>query len=144
MGINYFTDEQVKTLSNNEYVLRVSNKAITYSEEFKELFVYEYENGLTPSMIFSKYGFDPMVIGRKRIQNCSRSWRKQSQRPDGLIDTRKINSGRPRKKELSDEENIKRLKAKITILEQENAYLKKIRLIEKGALRKAQRDKNTN
>ena len=144
MGINYFTDEQVKTLSNNKYVLRVSNKAITYSEEFKELFVFEYENGLTPSMIFSKYGFDPMVIGRKRIQNCSMLWRKQSQRPDGLTDTRKINSGRPRKKELSDEENIKRLKAKITILEQENAYLKKIRLIEKGALRKAQRDKNTN
>ena len=72
------------------------------------------------------------------------SWRKQSQRSDGLTDTRKINSGRPREKELSDEENIKRLKAKITILEQENAYLKKIRLIEKGALRKAQRDKNTN
>ena len=144
MGINYFTDEQVKTLSNNKYVLRVSNKAITYSEEFKELFVYEYENGLTPRMIFSKYGFDPTVIGRKRIQNCSMSWRKQSQRSNGLTDTRKINSGRPRKKELSDEENIKRLKAKITILEQENAYLKKIRLIEKGALRKAQRGKNTN
>ena len=144
MGINYFTDEQVKTLSNNEYVVKVSNKAITYSEEFKELFVFEYENGLTPSMIFSKYGFDPKVIGRKRIQNCSLSWRRQSQRPDGLTDTRKINSGRPRKKELSDEEKIDKLKNKIAILEQENAYLKKIRLIEKGALRKAQRDKNTN
>ncbi len=125
MGINYFTDEQIKTLSNNEYVLRVSNKAITYSEEFKELFVFEYENGLTPSMIFSKYGFDPKVIGRKRIQNCSMSWRKQSQRPDGLSDTRKINSGRPRKKELSDEEKIDKLNNKIAILEQENAYLKK-------------------
>ena len=30
------------------------------------------------------------------------------------------------------------------ILEQENAYLKKIRLIEKAALRKAKQDKNMN
>ena len=46
--------------------------------------------------------------------------------------------------ELSDEEKIDKLKNRIAILEQENTYLKKIRLIEKDALRKAQQGKNTN
>ena len=76
--------------------------------------------------------------------NCSLRWRKQAKRKDGLIDTRKNNPGRPLERELSDEEKIDKLKNKIAILEQENAYLKKIRLIEKDALRKAQQEKNTN
>ena len=37
MGVNYFSDEQVKELEKNPYVKKVSIKSITYSEEFKEL-----------------------------------------------------------------------------------------------------------
>ena len=144
MGVNYFTKDQIKLLSKNKYVIKVSEKAITYSEEFKNIFVSEYESGLSPGIIFEKYGFPYRVLGKKRIMNCSSRWRKQAKRKDGLIDTRKNNLGRPLERELSDEEKIDKLKNKIAILEQENAYLKKIRLIEKDALRKAQRDKNTN
>ena len=144
MGVNYFTKDQIKLLSKNKYVIKVSEKAITYSEEFKNIFVSEYESGLSPGIIFEKYGFPYRVLGKKRIMNCSSRWRKQAKRKDGLIDTRKNNLGRPLERELSDEEKIDKLKNKIAILEQENAYLKKIRLIEKDALRKAQREKNTN
>ena len=38
MGKNYFTNEQVEFLRKNKYVKHVSNKGITYSLEFKELF----------------------------------------------------------------------------------------------------------
>ena len=144
MGVNYFTKDQIKLLSKNKYVIKVSEKAITYSEEFKNIFVSEYESGLSPGIIFEKYGFPYRVLGKKRIMNCSSRWRKQAKRKDGLIDTRKNNLGRPLERELSDEEKIDKLKNKIAILEQENAYLKKIRLIEKDALRKAQQEKNTN
>ncbi len=144
MGVNYFTKDQVDFLSKNKYVVQVSEKAITYSEEFKNIFICEYENGLTPRAIFEKYGFPFKIIGKKRIEGCSSLWRRQAKREEGLSDTRKGNSGRPLERNLSEEENIARLKNKIAILEQENAYLKKIRLIEKDALRKAQRDKNTN
>lgn len=144
MGVNYFTKDQIKLLSKNKYVIKVSEKAITYSEEFKNIFVSEYESGLSPGIIFEKYGFPYRVLGKERIMNCSNRWRKQAKRKDGLIDTRKNNPGRPLERELSDEEKIDKLKNKIAILEQENAYLKKIRLIEKDALRKAQREKNTN
>ena len=35
MGVNYFTEEQVKELEKNPYVKKVSNKSITYEKEFK-------------------------------------------------------------------------------------------------------------
>jgi hypothetical protein len=144
MGVNYFSNDQIKLLSNNKYVVKVSEKAITYSEEFKNIFVSEYEKGVLPRIIFEKCGFSYEILGKKRINCSTQRWMKQLKREDGLTDTRKMNSGRPSERELSDEEKIGRLKNKIAILEQENTYLKKIRLIEKAALRKAQRDKNTN
>ena len=62
MGVNYFTDEQVEELRNNPYVTSVTNKYINYSEEFKELFLVDYQNGMAPILIFQKYGFDPYVL----------------------------------------------------------------------------------
>ena len=43
MGINYFTDEQLKELKNNPYVVKCSAKNITYAEEFKDLFWIDYQ-----------------------------------------------------------------------------------------------------
>lgn len=143
MGVNYFTKDQIKLLSKNKYVIKVSEKAITYSDEFKIIFISEYEKGLLPVQIFEKYGFPKDVLGKKRIDSASSSWKAMAKRQD-FSDQRKANSGRPLKRDLTDEEKIKRLENKIVLLEQENAYLKKIRLIEKDALRKAQRDKNIN
>lgn len=65
MGINYFTKEQIELLSSNKYVVNVSEKAITYSEEFKLIFLSEMNNGLTPKLIFEKYGFSYNVLGKK-------------------------------------------------------------------------------
>ena len=42
MGVNYFTDEQVELLKKNKYVKHVSNKSITYTLEFKELFIDQH------------------------------------------------------------------------------------------------------
>lgn len=41
MGKNYFTPEQVEQLRKNKYVKHVSEKAITYTEEFKEIFMFD-------------------------------------------------------------------------------------------------------
>ena len=144
MSVNYFTNDQIRLLSKNKYVIKVSNKAITYSEEFKNIFIEEYNNGLLPRDIFEKDRFPYEILGTKRIGNCADRWKRQVRREEGLSDTRKKYSGRPLEHELTDEETIKKLKHKIAILEQENSYLKKIRLIERNALRKVQRDKNTN
>jgi transposase len=50
----------------------------------------------------------------------------------GLRDTRKENSGRPTKKELSLEEKNARLEAQIQLLRAENELLKKLDMMERG------------
>lgn len=148
MGVNYFTDEQVEELRKNPNVKKVSNKAITYEESFKELFLNDYQNGITPSLIFAKYGFNPKVLGRKRIDNFVQNMKRQNNRPEGFEDTRKGNSGRPIERELTDKEIIEKLKHKNKILQQENDFLKRIRSINKKQILKASKtkhqEKNTN
>lgn len=148
MGINYFTDEQVLQLSKNPYVISVTNKYINYSEEFKELFLIDYENGMIPSAIFSKYGFDPKVLGKQRRSNFVQRVKAESKRINGFKDMRKENSGGPKTKELSTDELIEQLQYKNKILQQENDFLKRVRFINKKQLSKMQKKeqpkKNSN
>ena len=120
-----FTDKDVKKLSKNKYVKKISNKAITYTNEFKEKVVFETENYREfPRQVFEECGFDIDVIGLKRIENAAYKWRKQYKQCGKLKDDRgKL--GRPLRRELSDAEKLKRAEAKIHLLEAENELLKK-------------------
>ena len=118
---------------------RVSNKAITYEEEFKELFIREYDNGKRPSTIFREAGFDTKVLGKDRITDFSRLARKQYKRNEGFEDQRKYSSGRPRTKELTPEEKIERLEARNRLLRQENDFLKRVRYLNRKSLSKTEK-----
>ena len=146
MGVNYFTETQLEELRRNPYVKKVSEKGITYEEEFKELFMIDYDNGLRPAEIFRKYGFDPRVLGQRRVHSFACLTKKQSQRQSGFEDQRKYSSGRPRTKDLSDEEKIQRLELKIEALKQENDFLKRVRYINRKQISKqiSKSEKNTN
>ena len=141
MSRHVFTDEQIKELNNNPYVISVTSKYINYSEEFKELFLEDYSNGMPPIDIFRKYGFDPDTLGEQRRHNFVMRIKKESQRLDGFKDMRKVNSGRPRTKDLTSEERIAQLNHKIDILKQENDFLKRVRSINRRQLSKMHRDK---
>ena len=141
MGVNYFTEEQVRKLEKNPYVKKVSNKSITYAEEFKELFWIDYQNGIQPIEIFKKYGFDPNVLGKQRRVNFTKRIKKQVQRVEGFKDTRKDNAGRPSTKDLSLEEQVERLKHKNKVLQQENDFLKRVRFINKKLISKQSKNK---
>lgn len=128
-----FNDKQIKFLAKNPNVLRVSDKAITYSEEFKNKFIEENSKGILPRKIFEDNDFDIEIIGLKRIEQCAARWRKKYSYMGvlGLKDSRKSNSGRPLLRELTAQEEIERLKAKIGLLEIENEFLKKLDEIER-------------
>lgn len=143
MGNRYFTDEEVKLLQSNPYVKKVTKKSIAYSEEFKELFIDDYENGMPPSSIFKKYGFDLNVLGENRRSSFVKRVKKQSKRIEGFKDLRKENTGRPSTKELSESEIIERLKHENKILQQENDFLKRIRFINKKYLSKIQKEQQS-
>ena len=141
MGVNYFTDEQLKLLEKNPYVIKVSKKSITYSEEFKELYWIDYQNGMQPIEIFKKYGFDPYALGSKRRNNFTNRLKKQAVREAGFKDTRTENSGRPSIKDLSLEEQLERLEHKNKILQQENDFLKRVRFINRKQIAKQSKNK---
>ena len=148
MGVNKFTAEQIEKLKENPYVESVTDKYINYSEIFKELFWNDYQNGVAPSAIFKKYGFDPGILGAKRRNGFVYRIKQEAKRLEGFKDTRKGNSGRTVTKNLTPEEEIARLKHKNKILKQENDFLKRVRFINKKQLSRIQKtnqqEKNTN
>ncbi len=144
MGIHYFTDEQVKQLEKNPNVKRVSQKSITYEERFKEHFIFEYNKGKLPKQIFIESGFDISYMGDQRIKKSSQLWRAQSERLEGLRDTRKGGSGRPRTKHLSQDEIIERQRAEIEYLKQERDFLLELKRLERQAIRKQKLSQKTS
>lgn len=130
-----FTDKEVNKLKKNKYVRNVSNKSITYTDEFKEKVVFETENYKKfPRQVFEECGFDINIIGVKRIETATHRWRKQYKKQGELKDNRKHKSGRPLVRELSDAKKLKRAEAKIHLLEAENELLKKNDMIQRGIL----------
>ena len=133
MGKNYFTPEQVEQLRKNKYVKHASEKAITYTAEFKEVFMNEYNLGKLPSQIITEMGFEPQVLGESRIHQISCRVRRQSKRPEGFKDTRVELSGRPRTRELTQEELIERQKQEIELLKAKVEFLSLLRRAEREA-----------
>ena len=133
MSKKFFSTEEIVNLSNNKYVKAISEKGITYTDEFKTLFISEYANHKIPSKIFEDAGFDIAVIGNDRIWGASKRWRKSYKDSGalGLRDTRKFSSGRPLQRELTHEDIIKKKDAEIAYWKAEAEILKKIELQER-------------
>lgn len=138
MSNKIFTKDEIELLSKNKFVKNVSEKGITYSDEFKKLFITESEKGIPARKIFEDSGFEIEVIGYKRFNSSVSRWRAAYKENGilGLNDTRKGNSGRPNEKELSIEEKYERLKAQNTLLKAENELLKKLDMLERLARKK--------
>ncbi len=121
MSKKLFTTQQQKQLQKNPHVQQVSDKAITYTDAFKEHFIQAYGQGKLPREIFQEAGFDVDTLGTQRIRTASKRWREAYEKKGilGLADGRKQGSGRPRARELSPEEKIARLEAKLEWLERQ-------------------------
>lgn len=137
MSKKQFTDWEILELSKNIHVKNISNKSITYTNEFKIQFIAEYSNGKTPRQIFNESGFDIDVIGPKRIESASLRWRNSYEKNGvlGLDDTRFNNSGRPRMRELTTEEIITKKDAEIKYLKAELELIKKLELEERQVIK---------
>lgn len=130
-----FTDDQVKILNKNKWIKNITNKGITYTDQFKYKLVKECENYKKfPQDVFRECGINPDIVGERRISNSAYRWRKQLSSTGKITDTRTTNSGNTLKRELSDKEKLERAEARIKLLEAENELLKKNELIEMGIL----------
>lgn len=128
-----FSKDDIEKLKDNPYILNISEKAITYTDEFKEKFMELYSKGKMPTEIFRLCEIYPEIIGQKRIDMVAYRLKKKLEYGEELTDKRKEFSGRPKSKELTKDEEIKRLKHKIQYQEQQIEFLKKISFVEKKA-----------
>lgn len=138
MSNKIFTKEEIEILSANKYVKRVSARGITYTNEFKRIFISENEKGNLPRQIFEECGFSISILGRRRMQSAADRWR-AAYRIEGVLgleDARKQSAGRPRENELSIEEKYERLEAQNNLLKAENELLKKLDMLERRMINK--------
>lgn len=134
MSKKLFTEKEIKTLSKNKNILKISYKSIVYALEFKEKFIEEYSKGKLPRIIFEENGFDIEIIGIKRVEQSAQRWKKSYNKEGllGLKDSREHYSGRPKNRGLTDAEKMEKLEAKIKFLEIENEFLKKLKKMRRG------------
>ena len=120
MAGKVFTDEQRELLNKNPYVESVEASRIIYTEAFKVYYVKNYLAGKRPTEIFVSAGFDPSILGNKRIERASARWRKLYADGQLKIDNEekkeavnmenkpeKRRRGRPRKNPIIEETNVK-------------------------------------
>ena len=75
MGRGKLRQWEIEKLRKNRFVADVTEDRVVYSDEFKQRFMEEYIEGQKPTQIFKDAGFDPSVLGSKRIERASARWR---------------------------------------------------------------------
>jgi len=132
MGRGRLTADEIRILSENEYVTKVTENRITYSNEFKLLFINEYFSGKTPSQIFIDAGFDVEILGTKRIERCSYRWREANassclgnkKENNNFYESRHINNVLELNKIINEQQaEIEKLRKKVEALEKKKCDL---------------------
>lgn len=75
MGRGNLNEEEIHTLRENPYVVDVNERGVSYSKDFKFLFIKEYMQGKKPTAIFRDAGFDVKALGSKRIERACARWK---------------------------------------------------------------------
>lgn len=127
-----FTNEEVLELLKNPNVVKCSQKAVTYSKDFKLRSVKQYlEENLSCNEIFRLAGFNISALGRDVPKDRIGDWKYiyRTYGETGLTTDRRglSSTGRPRASEMSEKERVERLEAEVAYLKAENIFLKQLR-----------------
>ena len=124
MSRKTFTAEEINLLRQNPFTYKVTNSTLSFTKEFKELFMEKYNAGMLPRQIFADHGYDPELLGDRRIWGISHYLRTQYAESEGnFAESRK---SKVSYKPLSEKEELKQLRQEVDYLKQEIDFLKKI------------------
>ena len=132
MTTKRFTKKEIEVLKENPFTHRVTENIICFTIEFKELFWSYYQSGLQPMAIFARMGYDPNILGERRIGNISHRIRKTILSGKGF-DTSYGPKPKPRPKnydEMLPEVAIASRTYELKYLRQEVEFLKKLYALE--------------
>jgi hypothetical protein len=119
--------EQLEQLRSNPYTYNVTSRKIFFTAEFKEAFYQKRQAGLTLKETLLELGYDPEVLGEKRIDGLSHMINKAVR--EGKSFTEGI---KPRKSILDEKcpeltrENFLKMQHELLYMRQELEFLKKI------------------
>ena len=119
MSKKRYTDEQIKELKANKYVMNCTEKSIQFTDEFRKI-AMELDGKEFPRAIFKKCWFPDYVVNSK-IPKKSFGRRRKSMREKWeiwLIDNRWCNWWRPRKNKIK-----KKSWEKIEVSKEEREYM---------------------
>lgn len=108
MAAKVFTEEQRKILSKNPNVESVEKTRIIYTEAFKSYYVKKYLSGKKPTEIFIEAGFDPAILGNKRIERASARWRKLYADGQLIIENKENMTEKVKEEKIMNSEPIKK------------------------------------
>jgi len=75
-----FSPEQLAELLQSPYVNSVTQKSVSYTTRFKDMFWQRYCDGVDPIQIFEDSGFNVATLGRARIFGFAKTLRIQYER----------------------------------------------------------------
>ena len=122
-----FTLEQIEQLRSNRYTYKVTTSKIFFTAEFKEAFYQKRQEGLALKETILALGYDPEVLGAKRIDGISHLINKAVREGKGFTEGIK-----PRTSILDEEcpdltrENFLKMQHELLYMRQELEFLKKI------------------
>lgn len=132
MSKKIFSNEEIKILKTNKYVKNISEKGITYTTEFRKEYINLITSGNTKKQSFKKLGFNPEILGEKRMQSFHDRMKSNIKNNKSIEDTRSTNSGRRKNIDnLSEKEQLEYLKQENLMLKAENELLKKMEFLVK-------------
>lgn len=123
-----FTPEEVRTLRENLYALKATDKTITFTRAFKKHFWHGLQDGRSKCELLRELGYDPELLGSSRVEDISYHIRKEAERPEGVHEGRRIRTpyalGANDVSKLPQAQALRHLQAEVSYLRQEMEFLK--------------------
>lgn len=127
-----YTQKQIKELKSNPYTLKIDDKRIFFTIEFKKTFWTKYQVGMSPRAIFKELNYNLDYFGQKQIDSIVQRVKKEAL--EGEFTEGYTRSNRMKIKESDTEitpQNLKQMQNELLYLRQEVDFLKKVLKTEK-------------
>lgn len=127
-----YTQKQIKELKQNPYTLKIDEKRIFFTVEFKKVFWTKYQAGMSPRAIFKELDYNLDYFGQKQIDSIVQNIKKQAIK--GEFTEGYIRNNRMKIQEQEEKitpQNLKQMQNELLYLKQEVEFLKKVLKTEK-------------
>lgn len=131
MSRKVFTEAEQQLLRQNPYIYSVTERKISLTKEFKEIFITAYQAGQSPRKILEAHGFDIAIIGERRVCSISQHVRAEYKKygcfhEGGIQRSAATGANSDTAESSSTAEELKLIRREMEFIKQQLAFLKKV------------------